>query len=93
MQHFVGPFSNFDKCRPEVAGDVIYGAALVNIGVDVNAKFDDIQWPNYSTLWGAGPDVRTFVQHQIIFCSRPETASEVISSRFAGHWPISFKIA
>ena len=32
-------FSNFDKCRPEVAGDVISGPALVNVGADVRAIF------------------------------------------------------
>ena len=32
-----GRFFNFDKCRLEVAGDVIAGAALVYVGMDVHA--------------------------------------------------------
>ena len=36
-----GRFSNFDNCRPEVAGDVMSGAALVYVGVDVPTKFGD----------------------------------------------------
>ena len=31
-------FSNFYKCRPEVAGDVISGVALEHVGMDVHAK-------------------------------------------------------
>ena len=31
-----------------------------------------------------GPVLRTFVQYLIAFCSRPETASDVISGRFVG---------
>ena len=36
-----GRFSNFEKCQPEVASDVISRAALVYVGVDVCAKFGD----------------------------------------------------
>ena len=32
-------FSNFDKYRLEAADDVVFGAALVHVGVDVSAKF------------------------------------------------------
>ena len=35
------PFSNFDKCRLEVAGDVISGVAVDWISVDVCTKFGD----------------------------------------------------
>ena len=35
------PFLNFDKCRPEAAGDVISGMALDYVGVDVRATFGD----------------------------------------------------
>ena len=41
------------------------------------------QWPNYLTLWPAGPVLRiTFVQHLIAFYSRPEVTSNVISGKF-----------
>ena len=55
-----GRFSNFDKCRLEVDGDVISGVAVEYVGVDVRATFGESglntkQWPNYFTLWPAGP--------------------------------------
>ena len=34
-------FSNFDMCRPDVAGDVISVASEDLVGLDVRAKFDD----------------------------------------------------
>ena len=34
-----GRLSNFDKCRPEVAGDFKFGVALVHVLVDVCEKF------------------------------------------------------
>ena len=43
------------------------------------------QWPNYFTLWPAGPVLRvTFVQYLTAFCSRPEVMSDVISGGFVG---------
>ena len=36
-------FSNFDKCPQEVAGDVIPGAALVDVGMDVRVIFSDFR--------------------------------------------------
>ena len=43
------------------------------------------QWPNYLTLWPAEPVLRiTFVQYLILFCSRPEVTSDVISSANVG---------
>ena len=36
-----GRFSNFDKSRPEVAGDVISDVAVEQVGVDVRVKFCD----------------------------------------------------
>ena len=36
-----GRFLNFDKCRPEVASDVISGVALFYVGMGVRAKFGD----------------------------------------------------
>ena len=41
MLHF-WPFSNFDKCRPEVAGDVVSSVALVYVDADVHAKYGDL---------------------------------------------------
>ena len=34
-------FSNFDKCRPEIDGDVISRVVVDHIGVDLRAKFGD----------------------------------------------------
>ena len=34
-----GNFSNFDNCPPDVAGDVLSGAAMDYVGMDVSAKF------------------------------------------------------
>ena len=34
-------FANFDKCRPEVAGDVTSSVALDCVGMNVCAKFGD----------------------------------------------------
>ena len=82
--HFWPFFSNFDKCQPEVVVDVISGAALVYVGMDVRAKLVILgkQWPSYSTVWPAGPVLRTFVQYLITFYSLRKTASDVISDRF-----------
>ena len=41
------------------------------------------QWPNYLTLWLAGPVLRTFAQYLIAFCSRTETANDVIWRSFS----------
>ena len=37
----IGRFSNFDKCRPEVAGDVILNAAVDKVGMNIRVKFGD----------------------------------------------------
>ena len=44
------------------------------------------QWPNYSTLWRAGPVLATFIQYKITIWSRSEVASDVISCTFV--WPV-----
>ena len=36
-----GRFSNFDKCRPEEAGDIVSDAAAYYVSIDVSAKFGD----------------------------------------------------
>ena len=54
-QQLVGPgktlcqlFLNFDKCRREVAGDIISGAVVVAwVGIGVHVKFGD-SWSNHS---------------------------------------------
>ena len=77
------PLLNFEKCRPEAADAVVSRSAVVQAGVHVLAKiwwFYDKQWPNYSTVWSVGPVFRTFVQHLIAFCSRLETACDVMFS-------------
>ena len=38
---FSAVFSNFEKCRPEVADDVISGVATEQVGVDLHVKFGD----------------------------------------------------
>ena len=45
MPH-IWPLSNFDKCRPEVAGDVISGVALGYVSMDVRAKLGDSRLNN-----------------------------------------------
>ena len=43
-------FLNFDKCQPEVAGDVISIAALVYASADVCTKFGDSRLNNGRTI-------------------------------------------
>ena len=53
----------------------------------VRAKFGDSwfkQSPIYLNLWPAGPVLHTFVKYLVTFCSRLETASDVISGKFVG---------
>ena len=50
---FSAVIANFDKCQPEVAGDVILGVALVDVSLDVRAKF------SYSRL-NSGRTIRLF---------------------------------
>ena len=67
-------FSNFEKCRPEVADDVVSGVAVEKIGMDVHVKFG-ASMLNSSRIIGllpASPVLLTFVQYLIAFCSRPE---------------------
>ena len=76
-------FSNFDKCRPEVADDVISGVATYKVGVDDHVKFGD-------TTFNGGRIIRlvdgwsrlTRLHAVIAFCSRPEVASRVISGKY-----------
>ena len=42
------------------------------------------RWPNYAASVLAAPVLRTIVQYLIAFCSRPETASDIISGRLVG---------
>ena len=83
MRHF-GRFSNFDECRPEVAGDIESGVALGYVGMGVCEKFGYSMLNSGRTirLWPSVPVLRTCVQYFIAFCSRLETASDVVSSKF-----------
>ena len=40
---FSAIFSNFDKCRPKAAGDVVSGAAVDYVGMHVRAKSGDFR--------------------------------------------------
>ena len=80
MWHF-GHFSNFDKRQSEAAGDVISGTASDYVGTEVSASFGDSRL-NSGRLCLAIPVLRTFEQYLNAFCSLPEVASDVISSRF-----------
>ena len=40
-RHFFDRFSNFDKCRPEVAGGAMSSVAIYKVGLDVHAKLGD----------------------------------------------------
>ena len=42
------------------------------------------QWANYLTLLPDGPVLHTYVQYLTAFCSRPETAIDVISGKIEG---------
>ena len=77
-------FSNLDKCRPEVASDVMCGMALDDVGADVQASFGDYRLNSgrIIRLCPAGPVLHTFVEFCIAFCSRQEAASYVISNAF-----------
>ena len=76
-----GHFPNFDKCRPEIADDVISGMTLGYVGVDVRAKFGDSRlnslasWTRFTYFCA--------VQYLIAFCSQPETDGDVLA-RFGG---------
>ena len=39
-------FSNFDKCRPEEAADVVSGMALDQVGMNVVGKVDESRQSN-----------------------------------------------
>ena len=43
-------FSNFDKCRSEVAGDVISSVAIEYVGMDIHVKFCDSRLNNGQTI-------------------------------------------
>ena len=82
-----GRFANFDKCRPEVAGDLISDVAVDWVVMDVRATFGEsglsIGLINYLTLCPAGPVLRiTFPWYFIAFCSRPKVASDIVSATF-----------
>ena len=75
---------HFDKCLPEVAGEVISDMAvddgsarmsvsnLVTLGETVAELFDSLP---------ASPVLRTFAQYLLTFCSRPDAERNAISGR------------
>ena len=68
------------------------------VGIDVRAKFGDsiLNSCRIIRLWPTRPALRSFVQYLIAFCSQPETASDIIFSRFVGpivpNKPVKFHI-
>ena len=78
---FSAVFSNFEKCRPDAADDPMSGLAAEYVGLDVLVKFGDSMLntfrphPFYPRLYSI---------YLFTFCTRPEPASDVISSRFVG---------
>ena len=82
LSHSVdAPFFNSDKCRLEVAGDVISGVALDDVSMDVSAIFCDsrLNSGQIIRLWPAQP---AFMHYLIAICNQPEAASDVISGMF-----------
>ena len=80
-----GRFSNFDKCRPEGADDVISGVALEYVVTDVSASFGDYKLNIGRIIRSpAGPVLCTFVQYLVTFCSRPEATGDFISGWLVG---------
>ena len=73
---------NLDKCRSEVAGDVISGLA---VGMGICTTFVESGVNSGRIIWQARPVLpTTFVQYLIAFYSRPEATSDAISSSNAG---------
>ena len=92
-KHLEAAFStvltNFDKCRSEVAGDIISSVAVYYVGRDVRATFGEPRLNSGRIILLffllARPVLRiTFVQYLIAFCSQPEATSDVISGVFVG---------
>ena len=81
---FFGRFSNFDKCRPEVADDVIFGVAETMVDINLHVKFGGSMLKSGRIIrLLSAPALRNFAQYLITFCSRLEAASDVISGRIA----------
>ena len=81
-----GRSSNFDKCQPEVAGNVISGVAVDFVGSDVRAKCSVSRLENdrIIRLFGRSDPFYAILysRYLIAFCSRPEAATDVISGKF-----------
>ena len=78
-------FLNFGEGRLEAAGDVISSVAFDYVGTGAPASFGDFRLNTDRTIQlfvRPIPVLHTFLQYSIAFCSRPEAASGVISSRF-----------
>ena len=83
---FSAVFSNFDKCRPEVADDVIPSVAGKHVSMDVCVKFGNYRLNSgrIIRLSKSRPFFQTVAQYFVAFCCRPEAASDVMSSSFVG---------
>ena len=60
-------FLELDKCRPEVAGDVVSDAAVHLVSMDNHVKCCDSMLNSGQIIWLAGPLLRTFVRDLIAF--------------------------
>ena len=60
--------------------------SLVTSYLDARAKcgYSRLNNGRFIQLWLTGPVLRTFMQYLMAFCSRQETASDVVSGRFVG---------
>ena len=83
-----GLFSNFDKCRQEVADDIIFGVDKEYVGMDIRVLFGDSTLnSDQITRLVAGCSRFTHfcaVVSCILQPSAEQAASEVISGRFVG---------
>ena len=65
-------FSNFNKCQPEVADDVISGAVVDLVDTDFRVRFGDSKLNSgraIKTLCRPDPFYTPFLQYSIAFCS------------------------
>ena len=70
-------FSNFDKCRPEVADDFKSNVAVQQFGMDVCMKFSNstLNRGLIIRLVAGWSQLGTYTQYSIAVSSRPEVIS------------------
>ena len=73
-----------DNFRPEIVTDVISGTTVAYTSVDVIVKRGDsgLKRGRFIRLAAGWSRFTPFMQYLIVFCSRLEAASDVISGRF-----------